>query len=261
MGLQKGVVRDFNYEYRGGDLMREVKTFEDAIDSIDDKLKRLMIDKQRDYGSSNILSFGEFGVLVRLNDKVERLKNLLTKNKAPRNEAIEDTWMDIANYAKIALMLREGIFELPLEEGLKRNNEALSVYLAGPINDILIEQAAIWRYVVEKRLGAAGISVLNPLRGKDLTDPHIRFNLNYEEVVKRDLHDIYSADIILVDLRHEVKLIGTAMEMAYAKQWGKKIYVFGKAYRQHYWIKYHVDRFFDSLNEAIEAIVNEKEGK
>lgn len=51
------------------------------------------------------------------------------------------------------------------------------------------------------------------------------------------------------------------MEMAYAKQWGKKIYVFGEAYRQHYWVKYHIDRFFDSLNEAIEAIINEKECK
>ncbi len=132
----------------------------------------------------------------------------------------------------------------------------ITVYLAGPISDILIEQAAIWRYAAEKRLRAAGISVLNPLRGKDLTDPDIKFNLDYEEVVKRDLHDIYSADIILVDLRHEVKLIGTAMEMVYARMWGgKKIYAFGDGYRQHYWVKYHVDRFFDGLNEAIEAII------
>lgn len=134
----------------------------------------------------------------------------------------------------------------------------ITVYLAGPISDISIEQAAAWRHIAEKRLGAAGIRTYNPLRGKDLTDLSIKFNLDYEEVVKRDLHDIYSADIILVDLRHEVKLIGTAMELAYAQMWGgKKVYAFGNAYRQHYWIKYHVDRFFDSLNEAIEAIIGD----
>ena len=82
-----------------------------------------MVDKQRDYGSGNILSFGEFGVLVRLYDKMERLKNLLTKNKEPKNEAIEETWMDIANYAKIALMLRMGIFELLLREDLQEKDE------------------------------------------------------------------------------------------------------------------------------------------
>ncbi|NLZ54080.1 MAG: hypothetical protein GX892_13245 [Thermoanaerobacteraceae bacterium] len=52
------------------------------------------------------------------------------------------------------------------------------------------------------------------------------------------------------------------MEMVYARVWGgKKIYAFGNAYRQHYWVKYHVDRFFDDLDDAIEAIINEKEGK
>ena len=241
--------------------MREIKTFGDAIDSIDDKLKRLMIDKQRDYGPGNILSFGEFGVLVRLNDKVERLKNLLTKNKAPRNEAIEDTWMDIANYAKIALMLRENIFELPLEERLKRNNEALSVYLAGPIGDIPIQDAAAWREEAEEKLNAAGIRAYNPLRDKDLGDKDINTKLDHIEVVERDLADILKSDIVLVDLRHEVKLIGTAMEMAYARMWDKKIYVFGTAYRQHYWVQYHAGKFFDTLDEAIEAIINEKKGK
>lgn len=36
----------------------------------------LMDRKQQDYGSKNISKFGTFGVLVRLSDKIERLKNL-----------------------------------------------------------------------------------------------------------------------------------------------------------------------------------------
>lgn len=139
----------------------------------------------------------------------------------------------------------------------------MAVYLAGPIGDISIQEAAAWREEAEKRLEAAGIKAYNPLRGKDLSDINIKTKLDYIEVVERDLDDIKKSDIILVDLRREVNIIGTAMEMAYARMWGKEIYVFGTAYRQHYWVKYHVDRFFDDLDEAIEGIMelNNKIGR
>lgn len=97
-------------------LDNQPKTFEEAFDFISQKLKKLMINKQKDYGPGNILSFGEFGVLVRVNDKIERLKNLFKSRKEPKNESIEDTWEDIANYAIISLMLRRGLFTLPLSE-------------------------------------------------------------------------------------------------------------------------------------------------
>lgn len=64
--------------------------------------------KQRDYGSGNISKFGEFGVLVRATDKFSRLTNLLTNVREPSNEAIEDTWLDLSNYALIAVMCRRG---------------------------------------------------------------------------------------------------------------------------------------------------------
>lgn len=66
--------------------------------------------KQRDYGSGNISSFGEFGVLVRMNDKMERLKNLL-KMELPKNESVEDSYLDLANYAIIAVLVRRGIWK------------------------------------------------------------------------------------------------------------------------------------------------------
>ena len=88
--------------------------FEAACRKIASDLAELCISKQRDYGKGNILGFGEFGVLVRLNDKVERLKNLIGKD--PLNESVEDTWRDVAGYAIISLMLIEGCFELPLKE-------------------------------------------------------------------------------------------------------------------------------------------------
>lgn len=64
--------------------------------------------KQRDYGSSNIAAFGEYGVMVRVWDKVSRLRNLLQNVKDPANESVEDTWLDLANYAIIGLLCRRG---------------------------------------------------------------------------------------------------------------------------------------------------------
>lgn len=76
----------------------------------------LLIRKQRDYGHGNIMSFGLFGVAVRMSDKLERLKNLLGRGIEPSNETLEDTVMDLVGYATIASMLLGGTFELPLKE-------------------------------------------------------------------------------------------------------------------------------------------------
>jgi hypothetical protein len=66
--------------------------------------------KQRDYGSRNISEFGEFGILMRVWDKICRLKNLMGKEN-PKNESIDDSWLDMANYAVIAILVRRGIWK------------------------------------------------------------------------------------------------------------------------------------------------------
>lgn len=75
-------------------------------------LALLMDRKQQDYGSSNISLNGELGVMVRTQDKVSRIRNLLTKEMkgdAPaNNESITDSWADLANYGVIGLLLRSG---------------------------------------------------------------------------------------------------------------------------------------------------------
>lgn len=71
--------------------------------------------KQMDYGSdldpfANVRSSEEFGVqpwigaLVRLNDKVTRLKQFARKGSLA-NESAEDSMLDIAVYAIIAYLL------------------------------------------------------------------------------------------------------------------------------------------------------------
>ena len=67
---------------------------------------KLFDNKQRDYGSRNISSFGVFGVIVRMNDKMERLKTLIsTKRRKAVNESISDSLTDISNYAIIATLI------------------------------------------------------------------------------------------------------------------------------------------------------------
>lgn len=71
----------------------------------------LLDEKNRDYGPGNISAFGEKGVIVRLNDKVERLKTLVWGDKHPEHEKVSDTWLDIANYGVIGLMCHRGIWK------------------------------------------------------------------------------------------------------------------------------------------------------
>lgn len=71
----------------------------------------LMLKKRADYGIQNILVFGELGVLVRSWDKLSRLKNLMGRQGQVPDESIQDTWVDLFNYALIAIMLIEGTYE------------------------------------------------------------------------------------------------------------------------------------------------------
>lgn len=78
-------------------------SFQEMMVRLANECTSLCISKQRDYGSANIPAFGLVGVVVRMNDKFERLKNLLKTGRKPSNESLEDTLVDVANYAMIAL--------------------------------------------------------------------------------------------------------------------------------------------------------------
>jgi hypothetical protein len=71
---------------------------------------KLLDSKQLDYGSGNISAFGEYGVLVRASDKIERLKNLSKSPGKPNHESVRDTWMDLSNYGLIGALCHEGVW-------------------------------------------------------------------------------------------------------------------------------------------------------
>jgi hypothetical protein len=67
---------------------------------------RLFAQKQNDYGMGNIAMNGNkrlalLGLAIRLNDKVQRMLNLLDKGEDGLNESLEDTGHDITNYGAI----------------------------------------------------------------------------------------------------------------------------------------------------------------
>ena len=93
------------------------KSFEEACREVASQIAEIVISKQHDYGHDNILAFKEQGLVVRLWDKVARLKNLLWKNtNQPKKESIEDTFTDIAGYAIIGIMLKNNTFTNELQE-------------------------------------------------------------------------------------------------------------------------------------------------
>ena len=91
--------------------MSQVKYLDEAFERELRDMLETFIKKHKDYGKGNILDTGEMGIVFRLSDKVNRLKNLLCKGSNPENESLDDSWQDIAVYAVIARLLRKGEFE------------------------------------------------------------------------------------------------------------------------------------------------------
>lgn len=78
---------------------------------------KLFCRKQYNYGKGNIMLGGDIdntddrkmalsGVVIRMNDKLNRLMNLILKNKKDVvDESVEDTFIDMANYSIISLLV------------------------------------------------------------------------------------------------------------------------------------------------------------
>lgn len=74
------------------------------------KVYDLFRQRQAKYGPKNIAEFGERGIVVRLFDKLARLRNYYFDGGAEDmgDESVVDAWMDVACYAVIALVCRVG---------------------------------------------------------------------------------------------------------------------------------------------------------
>lgn len=85
-------------------------------EDIMNELFKILVQKHEDYGPNNIAHApggAMNGLLVRMHDKITRLKHLTyeSKDKTPNYESVEDTLIDLANYAIIGLMVQRGQWE------------------------------------------------------------------------------------------------------------------------------------------------------
>jgi hypothetical protein len=76
-------------------------------DKIIQEAKKISISKNADYSDAPLLLFKEKGVLVRMNDKICRLNNLLWNDKQTtvNDETIADTALDLINYSIYLIMM------------------------------------------------------------------------------------------------------------------------------------------------------------
>lgn len=119
------------YELRNEETVEAVKTsptvelFETEYPELSEEFKRITEEmyemfaaKHMDYGLNNIALGGDIlnneddkkfsltGLAIRLTDKISRLKNLLVNGKNfVKGEGMEDTFIDIANYGIIGLLV------------------------------------------------------------------------------------------------------------------------------------------------------------
>lgn len=91
--------------------MKEPKYLDEAFKLINKQTLEIFLKKHKDYGKGNILDMGELGIAFRISEKFNRIKHLLMNGNKPTNELLEDSWIDIAVYAIIAVLLKRGWFQ------------------------------------------------------------------------------------------------------------------------------------------------------
>ena len=75
--------------------------------------------KQKNYGPGNIsvgtnleskddVKLSLTGLWFRMNDKIQRIKNLLMNNQKVNNEPLEDSFLDVSNYGIMATIVKNG---------------------------------------------------------------------------------------------------------------------------------------------------------
>lgn len=90
--------------------------FEEILNEVVNNVEKLLLKKNNDYGSKNLLTFGNLGILVRMSDKLERLKNYVLGGAELTTDTLEDTLQDIAGYAVMWLVLEKQGYNLDYKE-------------------------------------------------------------------------------------------------------------------------------------------------
>ena len=114
---KKMVNRNEHVEY----LEEQYPNMTSEFKNIQRKQYALFCEKQHDYGPSNIsvgtslgteeeIKLSLTGLWFRMNDKIQRLKNMLMgdRESAVKDEPIEDAYLDVSNYGIMAMIVKKG---------------------------------------------------------------------------------------------------------------------------------------------------------
>ena len=111
-------------EFIDDEVNQTITIFEEEYPELSEEFKKIQKEmyemfarKHMDYGLNNIALGGDLnndddkkfsltGLCIRLTDKISRLKNLLVNGRSfVKGEGMEDTFIDIANYGIIGLLV------------------------------------------------------------------------------------------------------------------------------------------------------------
>lgn len=126
-----------------------------------------------------------------------------------------------------------------------------SVYLAGPIANVSLVEASLWREKATKLLAAHGIVVRNPLDWECSYHKPI-------ELVESDLIQINQCTVLLAYMPN-VLMCGTPMEIVYAGLQDISVVSFGryKSPWKTYWSDYEAEDLEDAIRVCVAMIKGE----
>ena len=85
--------------------------FVDDVSEVFAEAINILIGRHADYGPDNVnngFPSPLVALVTRMTDKMERIKHLLVKGGDTYGERMRDSWIDLANYALIGVMVQDG---------------------------------------------------------------------------------------------------------------------------------------------------------
>lgn len=117
-------------------LPRTGHPFEIEVANVFGEAMRILIGRHNDYGPGNIANGYPdplTALVVRMSDKMERIKNLLSTGNATFGERMRDSWIDVANYGLIGVMVIDGAWP-GIDNSARNSQTPLSKENHGPLD-------------------------------------------------------------------------------------------------------------------------------
>lgn len=155
-------------------------TIHQKMREIADDLHALYIRKNHDYGDSFSLSYKEYGLImsfIRIEDKLRRLEKLSQADAQGKDESIQDTLLDIANYAimtEMELKIDQVGTSVPTKEDL--HSKLLDEAIRNIINPRESAQGFCQTGVLNFAITCIKIGLTSAKEASDEREPAISFS-------------------------------------------------------------------------------------